>query len=184
MRSSQWIRNAVSYERNAHCLGVSRRKRSLPVLLRQDLVLLAVHGVFRARWSAAVQDDCFAALIRNRPDIPQTRIERTRRLMDTLINDAVVEGDEHRIDSLTLPDADDRHVLAAAIHCEARTIVTVNLRDFPESILADFDIEAVHPDAFLLGLLESDQGQVVAVLRRLRASLKNPSHTAADLWRA
>jgi hypothetical protein len=140
--------------------------------------------VFRARWSAAVQDEWVSALIRNRPDIPQARIERTRRLMDTGINDAVVEGYEHRIGSLTLPDADDRHVLAAAIHSDARYIVTVNLRDFPESVLARFNVEAVHPDAFLLGLLEGDQDQVVAVLRLLRASLTKPSYSAADLLAA
>ena len=152
-----------------------------PALLRDILIRLALHGVFRARWSTKVQDEWVSALIRNRPDIPQARIERTRHLMDTRINDAVVDGYEHRIGSITLPDADDRHVLAAAIHCGARYVVTVNLRDFPDSVLAGFAIQAVHPDAFLLGLLESNQGQVVAVLRLLRASLKNPSHTAIDL---
>jgi hypothetical protein len=152
-----------------------------PALLRDILIRLALRGVFRARWSATVQDEWVAALIRNRPDIPQARIERTRRLMDTRINDAVVEGYEHRIGSLTLPDADDRHVLAAALHCEAHCIVTVNLRDFPESVLAGFNIKAVHPDAFLLGLMESNQDRVVAALRLLRASLKNPTYTATDL---
>ncbi len=155
-----------------------------PALLRDLLIRLALHGVFRARWSAAVQDEWVSALVRNRPDIPQARIERTRRLMDTRINDAIVEGYEHRIDALTLPDANDRHVLAAAIHAEARAIVTVNLRDFPDAVLAGFNIEAVHPDVFLLGLLESDQAQVMTVLRLLRllrASLKNPTYTAANL---
>ncbi len=155
-----------------------------PALLRDLLIRLALHGVFRARWSAAVQDEWVSALVRNRPDIPQARIERTRRLMDTRINDAIVEGYEHRIDALTLPDANDRHVLAAAIHAEARAIVTVNLRDFPDAVRAGFNIEAVHPDVFLLGLLESDQAQVMTVLRLLRllrASLKNPTYTAANL---
>ena len=91
---------------------------------------------------------------RNRPDIPHVRIERTRHLMDTRFQDALVEGYEHHIDSLALPDADDRHVLAAAIHSGARIIVTTNLRDFPASALAPFSIEACHPDAFILGLLK------------------------------
>jgi PIN domain len=149
-----------------------------PALLRNIFMRLAVRGVFRARWSAKVQDEWVAALIRNRPDIPQARIERTRHLMDSRINNALVDGYEHRVDSVALPDADDRHVLAAAIHCQTQVIVTANLRDFPDSTLADFGIEALHPDAFLLGLLESDQGEFVAALRWLRASLKNPPHTA------
>jgi hypothetical protein len=36
--------------------------------------------------------------------------------MDAAIPDVTVTGHEHLIDQLTLPDPDDRHVLAAAIH--------------------------------------------------------------------
>jgi hypothetical protein len=151
-----------------------------PALLRDILMRLASWGVFRPQWSARVHDEWVSALIRNRPDFPAAKIERTRYLMDAHFPDALVEGYEHRIGSLTLPDADDRHVLAAALHCEAHCIVTVNLRDFPESVLAGFNIKAVHPDAFLLGLMESNQDRVVAALRLLRASLKNPTYTATD----
>jgi len=139
-----------------------------PALLRDILLRLALRGVFRARWSSTVQDEWVAALIRNRPDIPQARIERTRRLMDARINDAVVEGYEHRISSITLPDADDRHVLAAAIHCGARVIVTANLRHFPAESLALHDVEAQHPDVFVLGILTASPTETVATLRRLR----------------
>jgi hypothetical protein len=152
-----------------------------PALLRDILMRLALRDVFHARWSAQVHDEWMSALIRNRPDIPYARIERTRHLMDTHIQNALVEGYEHRIEALTLPDADDRHVLAAAIHCGAGIIVTANLRDFPIAVLAGFGIEAAHPDAFILGLFDDNQDDVVAALGRLRASLKNPPHTAADL---
>jgi hypothetical protein len=122
-----------------------------------------------------------SALIRNRPDIPPTKMTRTRQLMDTHFQDACVEGYEHLIKTIVLPDADDRHVLAAAIHCGARIIVTANLRDFPDTTLAGLEIEAVHPDTFILGLLETDQAQVIAALQRLRMSFKNPSRTAGEL---
>lgn len=39
------------------------------------------------------------------------------------------------IPSLSLPDPDDRHVLAAAIAGKAPVIVTWNLKDFPASAL-------------------------------------------------
>jgi hypothetical protein len=101
--------------------------------------------------------------------------------MDSRVSDALVEGYEHLIKSITLPDVDDRHVLAAAVHCQAHAIVTANLRDFPDATLATFGIEAMHPDAFLVDLIESDEAEVVAALRWLRASLKNPPHSATDL---
>lgn len=49
---------------------------------------------------------------------------------------------------MSLPDPDDRHVLAAAIRCRADVIVTMNLRDFPSEGLAAFGMEAQHPDEY------------------------------------
>lgn len=43
----------------------------------------------------------------------------------------------------------DRHVAATAIVSNASYIVTFNLKDFPNPALADYDIEAIHPDRFL-----------------------------------
>ena len=51
--------------------------------------------------------------------------------MDESVPDGCVTGYEDLIDALTLPDPNDRHVLAAAIHCGANVIVTFNDADFP-----------------------------------------------------
>src|SRR5579885_2357699 len=77
-------------------------------------------------------------------------LERTRRLMDENVRDCLVTGHQALIDGLILPDANDRHVLAAAIQGNADVIVTFNLRHFPEEALAPYQIEAIHPDDFLL----------------------------------
>ena len=53
-------------------------------------------------------------------------------------------------------DPKDRHVLAAAVKCRAHFIVTSNLRHFPSESLAEWGVEATHPDEFLLRLYESD----------------------------
>jgi hypothetical protein len=155
-----------------------------PALLRDILMRLASHQVFKARWSAKVQSEWVTALARNRPDIPAPRIARTRELMDTHFPNARVEGYEHLIDILVLPDADDRHVLAAALHCRAEFIVTTNLRDFPASDLASFSVRAIHPDAFIFMLLDDNQTAVLHAIRKLRSSLKNPTKTQADLLAA
>jgi hypothetical protein len=97
--------------------------------------------------------------------------------MDKAIPDALVTGYEHLIDSIELPDRNDRHVLAAAIRSGASVIVTLNLADFPSHALRNFRIEAQHPDDFVLALLETFPDLVLEAARTHRASLKNPPKT-------
>jgi hypothetical protein len=66
--------------------------------------------------------------------------------MNAHVRDCLVTDFEDLIESLTLPDSDDRHVLAAAIRGKADLIVTFNLSDFPADVLAQFQIEAQHPE--------------------------------------
>ena len=54
----------------------------------------------------------------------------------------------------------DRHVLAAAIRCSAQTIVTFNLKHFPSEALKPYDIEAIHPDEFLVNQFHLDEALV------------------------
>ncbi len=84
-----------------------------PAELRNFLMHLALTGLFRAKWSAAVHEEWISNLLRNRPDITRQKLERTRHLMDKAALDALVEGYEHLIPTLSLPDENDRHVLAA-----------------------------------------------------------------------
>lgn len=155
-----------------------------PALTRDLLMRLALRDLFHPHWSAQIHDEWTRAVLRNRPDLPRAKIERTRRLMDEEINDANVSGYEHRLEGIELPDIDDRHVLAAAIHCGASILVTANLRDFPASTLARHDIEAQHPDVFILGLFNRAPRTVCEMLRETRATMKNPPFTAAALLAA
>ncbi len=94
--------------------------------------------------------------------------------MDMAIPDGLVTGHDTLIAGLTLPDPGDRHVLAAAIRCNAGVIVTFNERDFPAEALAPYGIEAQHPDLFIDNLFDLDQAAVVEAAQRQRAQLKNP----------
>lgn len=67
-----------------------------------------------------------------------------------------------------MPDPDDRHVVAAAIRAGAQTIVTFNLRDFPSGVLSRYDIEAKHPDDFVLDCLDLAPALVSNCLREWR----------------
>ena len=146
-----------------------------PATMRSVLLYLATAGAFRARWSAAVQDEWVAALRRDRPDIDPDRLARTRLLMDTHIPDAVVSGYEPLISSITLPDENDRHVLAAAIHGGARVIVTANIKHFPAEALTPYNIAAQKPDAFIRSLIDTDVHSALAAFAVDRARLHNPA---------
>jgi hypothetical protein len=135
---------------------------------------LGLSGRFRARWSAQIHDEWKRNLLLNRPDLSSAQLDRTSGLMDRAIPDGLVTGHETLIAGLTLPDAGDRHVLAAAIRCNASLIVTFNDRDFPAAALAPYGIEAQHPDLFIDNLFDLDPAAVVAAAQRQRAALKNP----------
>ena len=83
-----------------------------PSLLRNILMRCAGHDLYHAFWSARVQDEWTNAVLRDRPLLDRAKIARTRQLMDEQIDDASVIGYEHLIETITLPDGDDRHVLA------------------------------------------------------------------------
>jgi len=144
-----------------------------PAELRNFLMHLALTGLFRAKWSNAVHEEWIINLLKNRPDITRQKLERTRHLMDKAALDALVEGYEHLIPTLSLPDENDRHVLAAAIRGEAQVIVTMNLKDFPDAVLQHCEMEAQHPDEFIMQLIELAPDVVMDAAETHRQSLKN-----------
>lgn len=146
-----------------------------PAPLRDMLVRLAVTGLFRARWTNDLHAEWIGNLRKNRQDIPEQRLQQTRQLMDNAVPDCLVYGYEHLIESLDLPDPNDRHVLAAAIRAKAEVIVTFNGRDFPEDKLAEFDIHTQHPDDFIANLYDLSPQTVVAVTKQQRACLVSPT---------
>ncbi|MFS8067029.1 MAG: PIN domain-containing protein [Byssovorax sp.] len=152
-----------------------------PAPLRDLLMRLAITGIIRARWTERILDECFRSIVANRPELPATALVRTRYLMNRAVPDCLVTGYEELIDGLSLPDLDDRHVLAAAVRCGAQIIVTFNLSDFPRSKLVSYEVEAVHPDDFVLDLLDLGPGTVCAVVKEQSSALRNPPRTLGDL---
>lgn len=151
-----------------------------PASIRDLLIGLARTGLFRARWTERILDECFRNIVAARPEL-EGKLDRTRQLMAQAIPDALVSGYEGLAETVELPDEDDRHVLAAAIRSGAQVIVTSNLKDFPTGALAHFDVEAQHPDAFVLHLLSLDAGAVARTVAAQAASLRNPPATREQL---
>lgn len=151
-----------------------------PAPLRDLFMRLAVSDLLQVRWTDRIHDEWTRSVLADRPDIAPESLARCRMLMDQHVPDCLVTGYEPLISTLTLPDPDDRHVLAAAIQGGARSIVTFNLGDFPASVLDPYQIEAIHPDEFVVRLWDESPGAVLEAARRQRAGLKRPPKTAAE----
>jgi DNA-binding transcriptional ArsR family regulator len=152
-----------------------------PAPLRDLLIRIANTGIVRARWTDAILDECFRSILGQRPDLKPEALKRTRELMKQAVPDCLVTGFETLIDGLSLPDKDDRHVLAAAIRAGAQTIVTFNLVDFPDAKVAPYGVEAKHPDDFVLGTIDLAPGVVAKVVSDQAGALKNPPRTVGEL---
>ncbi len=151
-----------------------------PAGLRDVLLRLADQYLYAPLWSADIHAEWMRSLLLDRPDLDAAVLERTRAVMDEHFPEAPVTGYDTLAAGLDLPDAGDRHVLAAAIRGQADVIVTGNLRDFPVDRLAPHGLAAQHPDAFVAGLFEADPAAVLAAVRGHRTALRNPPRSAAD----
>ena len=151
-----------------------------PAPLSDLLVSLAAAGIYRAKWTEQIHDEWTRNLLQNRTDLNEKQLKKRCTAMNMAIPDCLVTGYEDLIDSLTLKDPDDRHVLAAAIRSNADTIVTFNLKDFDADELSKYDIYSEHPDEFVSNMISIYTPQVIDAVRKQRARLKNPPKSAED----
>jgi hypothetical protein len=151
-----------------------------PAPLRSYLMYLSLTGLYRARWTNQIHDEWIRNLLKNRPELEPEKLERTKQLMNENAPDCLVEGYESLIDGITLPDVDDRHVVAAAIMGQAEGIVTFNLKDFPDEVLSPMGLTAIHPDTFLSDMFELNPSAAIQAAQNQRRSLKSPPMTVDE----
>ncbi len=153
-----------------------------PAPLRDLLMNLAITDLYRAKWTNEIHREWIDGVLSNRNDLGRKFLERTRDRMNMSVRDCLVENYQYLIPALRLPDSNDRHVLAAAIHSSSSVIVTYNLKDFPKDILLKHGIEAQHPDEFLINLIDLSIDAVCMAVNRHRVSLKNPPKTIEEYF--
>ncbi|GAB2776160.1 hypothetical protein [Streptomyces daliensis] len=98
----------------------------------------------QAKWTDQILDETFRNLKENRPDTEPHKLDRTRELM------------------------------AGAVRAKAQVIVTFNLRDFPAGKLSVWDVQAVHPDAFIEAQVDLSPQLVFVVLTQIADARKSP----------
>ena len=149
--------------------------------VRDLLIRIARSGLVQARWTNTILEEVTRNLTVNRPDIPAEKLSVLRERMNAAVPGALVEGHEELMEGLKLPDADDRHVLAAAIKSGAEAIITSNLRDFPTDVLERYEIEAKSPDDFVLDQFDLDESTVRDCVHQIANSRTRPPKTFAAI---
>jgi predicted nucleic acid-binding protein len=150
-----------------------------PYRVRDALLRFAEAGLFRARWSPAILKEWRRSLLARRPEVAAS-IDAQIAAMKRAFPESCVTGGETLIESLELPDPDDRHVLATAIRTGAEHIVTENLKDFPGAALEPFGISAVTADDFLASTFELYPADAFRAMRTMRRDYDRPSFSPGE----
>jgi hypothetical protein len=153
--------------------------------MREMLLGVAAAGAFAPVWSVRILEE-WARATRRLPEGAEaaTRAEIAR--LRAAWPDAEATVDPDLVARLSLPDPDDRHVLAAAIAGGAAVLLTLNRADFPGRTLARHAIVVREPDGFLTELHAEghDVAGVAAAVRERAEAAGRPAVLRAMLRRA
>lgn len=138
-----------------------------PTVLREMLLGTAAEGCFAPLWSARILEE-WARATRRLPPGAEAVARAEIALLRAEWLTAEVAVDAALVETLSLPDANDRHVLAAAIAGRADALLTLNRVDFPTRTLARHGLIRRDPDGLLLELAQAGP-QVVSVAARVQA---------------
>lgn len=143
-----------------------------PLWIRDLLFWFAHFDLYTPKWSNNICDE-WIDVMRRKGISEEEALKRASRINEAFPN-AMVENYSSLIDTLTLPDPKDRHVMAAAIKTNANLIITNNLKDFPEEYLASFGLKAKSADDFLTDIIDLNPKLSVQAFRRLVLNKKKP----------
>lgn len=148
-----------------------------PAFVRGALLWFADERLFQPHWSADILTEWRRSVQRRFPDTTDAQLDAQQVMMEASFPDAEVTGYQTFISGIELPDADDRHVLAAAVVGRCAGIVTSNIKHFPPTVAGALGIEIIHPDDFIVNIIDLHPSRALAACKRHRAAMakSNPS---------
>ncbi len=138
-----------------------------PTVLREILLGVAGQGGFVPLYSPRVLEEWARAAARQGAEAESTARAEIA-LMRVGWPSCEVTPTEGVEETLSLPDENDRHVLAAALAGEAEAILTVNLRDFPGRTLARHGLLVRTPDSVMVELLNEGRVPIAEAVDEVR----------------
>jgi len=150
-----------------------------PLWTRDLLLWFAFYDIYTPKWSNIIFTEWIEVM--KRKGVTDEEIYKRTNVMNLAFPDALVQNYESLIKGLKLPDANDRHVLAAAIKTNANLIITNNLKDFPDEYLSTFGLKAKCPDNFFTDIIDLNQKLSIQAFRKLVLNKKNPPYDEYDI---
>lgn len=135
--------------------------------VRDTLLRAAEYSLYRLHWSQQILDETTKNLTesdgKKAARMTHAQANHLRTQLTDAFPEAMVQVPADLISRMK-NDLKDRHVAATAFASHAQVIVTFNLDDFAPSYLEEFNIEAQHPDVFLLYLFALRPNTIVQIL--------------------
>lgn len=146
----------------------------------RDLILrLSRKDTFKVYWS----DGVLAELQKNLSSsagLSEDKVVRLTQKLNEIFPDSCISGYEDFVESVVLSATEDKHVVAAALHAHCDVILTENVKDFPDTELSRYAIEAQNPDTFLCHHYSLEQGKTIRAIQEHISMLNNPPLTFAE----
>jgi predicted nucleic acid-binding protein len=151
-----------------------------PYSLSDTLLRAAEIGLYQMYFSEQILQEA----TRNRIDrgrMTASSAEKFQRILRLAFPESLVEFPVD-LERMMTNHPKDRHVLAAAVHATANLIVTMNLKDFPDSALSHWKINAIHPDDFLVLLCDQygDDTLYILITEQAASYRKSLDRTQPD----
>jgi predicted nucleic acid-binding protein len=160
----------------------------VPSLSRDVLLEVAEQSVYRPLWSAEVLNELNRAVRRLttqrgiQSDVVDSYASRLLTQMTRAFPDAMVDGWRSIVETISLPDPNDRHIVAAALSGRADVVVTDNQQDFPcDALPAPLFTQTT--DTFLLDSLDLYPHAVLAAVHRVagRTGRNGPLRSTTEI---
>ncbi len=146
-----------------------------PLAIRDLLFWFAHYDLYSPKWSNTIFQEWKRVMIRK--GVSELEAEKRIQVANKAFPDAEVLNYEGIIGTLSLPDPNDCHVLAAAIKINADLIVTNNLKDFPSEYIQTFGLAVKTADDFITDIIDLNHDTAIAAFKELVLNKRNPDLT-------
>lgn len=137
-------------------------------ILRDYLLYAAEQEIVNVNWSQQILDDAVGHLMNNVAGFTKESADALMCAFKETFPDALVEptaATYGRFADVSLPDEDDRAVIAAALEADASIICTNNLKHFPADLMTRLGLVVLTPDELFTQLILNHMPQMVMAHR-------------------